>query len=127
VDEYELFDIATSYQELGNAWITVFITAFTAYLVVAYAVGRKLSTFQVMVISSCFIIFSSLCIFGAYGTMVQCIRLYEEIMRLNPTRQFFLTMPVAVVSVAILCSGVVVAVWFMFNTRRQRIEQSGHK
>lgn len=125
--EYELFDIAATYQELSYSWITIFVTAFSAYLVVAYAVGKQLSSFQVIIINSCFVVFCSLCIYAAYGTNMQCLWLYEEIMRLNPERRFFLTMPIIAVATAILCSGVFVALWFMFNTRRQRAEQNGHE
>jgi hypothetical protein len=119
MSEYELFEIAASYQALSGTWMGLFLTVFSAFLVVAYAVGKELSAFQASVIISSFVTFSLLCIWGVTGTVIQCVRLYQEITLLNPERDFFLNNSVLALIDLVLFTAVSIAVWFMVDARRQ--------
>ena len=46
--------------------ITLYLTILSGYLIVAYAVGRDLSTFQAIIITAIFVVFASFFVTGTY-------------------------------------------------------------
>lgn len=52
--EYELIDSVASFSDAGIAALMAYLTVTTGYLVTAYFVGKDLSTFQNMTVSSLF-------------------------------------------------------------------------
>jgi len=119
VTEYELLDIYTSFQELMHSWVTTYFSAVTAYLVAAYVIGAKLTRSQTVVATGCFFIFSSLCIWGSFGTGLRMLDMKNEIRMLNPAREFaFGILPLAFSS-GIMVIGMLIALKFMWDVRRR--------
>lgn len=114
---YELLDLAASYQSLMHGWITTIFTTMAAYMVVAYVVGKNLTTFQVAVISFAFTFFSGLCIFATYGTASRALEFFEAAKVLDPTINFAVSKPIIWASLTALSIGVGVALLFMRNVR----------
>ena len=55
MNEYELYEIVVGFTgNLEQSTLAVLISLLSAYLVLAYAVGTKLTRFQVLFISICF-------------------------------------------------------------------------
>jgi hypothetical protein len=63
--EYELVDVIATLSNNMMQAQALFITIFSAYMVVAYTAGKQLSKFQVVFVTFAFLLFSSLMTFGA--------------------------------------------------------------
>ena len=66
--EYETADLAASYFANALANAGLYFTAVSAYLVVAYAVGDKLKSAQVLLISCLFLLFAIVSIWGSFAS-----------------------------------------------------------
>ena len=82
--EYELVDAVASYTGLLQSWLMAYFTILTAYLVTAYAVGQKLTTFQVFVVTICFLFLCSLSVLATMGTGLRFTELTEQASAINP-------------------------------------------
>ena len=101
--------------------LTLYLSVVTGYLIVAYTVGRQLSTLQVVVISTLFLVFSSGFLVGAQTSMAELIRLSDEIRDLgrvgfaknvNPKSKAFL--------LVVDIGGILAALVFMIHTRKSK-------
>lgn len=54
MSEYELYEVVIGFTGNLEQSMAVLISLLSAYLVLAYAIGKKLSTFQVLFLSICF-------------------------------------------------------------------------
>ena len=64
MSEYELADLTGAAMTNFLTSFTVFVSIVTAYVVAAFAAGKKLSKFQVSIVNTCFIVAS-----GAIGLL----------------------------------------------------------
>ena len=64
MSEAEILESYWASQEVGVATLALFITAFSAYLLVCYLVGASLTRAQAVFISSAFTIFELVCMWG---------------------------------------------------------------
>ena len=53
--EYEVADLMATYSSNGMESLAIFISIFTAYMVVAYTVGHRLSKFQTAFVTISFL------------------------------------------------------------------------
>ena len=67
--EYEIADLVGTYSSNMQEGQALFITIFSAYMVVAYTVGRQLSRFQVVFVTFAFLLFCSLMTLGGVQTL----------------------------------------------------------
>jgi len=67
--EYEIADLVATYSSNLQDGQALFITIFSAYMVVAYTVGRQLSRFQVVFVTFAFLLFCSLMTLGGVQTL----------------------------------------------------------
>jgi hypothetical protein len=67
--EYEIADLIGTYSSNMQEGQALFITIFSAYMVVAYTVGRQLSRFQVVFVTFAFLLFCSLMTLGGMQTL----------------------------------------------------------
>ncbi len=86
--EYELVEIMAALQSNLIQAQAVTITMLTAYMVVAYTVGQKLTTFQCTFVSIMFLVFG---LFGAIGQISNLNEMYYYGGQLGELRegQFF--------------------------------------
>jgi hypothetical protein len=61
--------LAASYFSVGVAFIGLYATSVSAYLIVAYNVGSKLTTSQQLLVSGLFLFLGLLSIWGMYANM----------------------------------------------------------
>ena len=69
MNEYELVDAMASLQSNLIQGQAITITMLSAYMVVAYTVGKKLTTFQCTFVSIVFLIFGLLGVLGQVGNL----------------------------------------------------------
>ena len=82
--DYETADLAASYLSIGIACGGLYLTTVSAYLIVAYMVGERLKTFQVLVVSGLFLLFTLIGIWGGHGSMRWSALLVEKVPEVLP-------------------------------------------
>lgn len=68
----------TALAESAMMGATVYLSVLSAYLFVAYSVGEKLTLSQNLLISTLFVVFSSVFSFATYGLMEAAGRVYAS-------------------------------------------------
>ena len=119
MSEAEILENYWNSQEVGIAMLSVFISVFSAYLLVAYLAGAKLSKSQAIFISIAFTIFSLMC---TWGTVVYFGEGYDAALLLvdnHPSLLSFNVNPVWI-SLPLLLAAVVSALMFMWDIRHPK-------
>ncbi len=120
--EYELVDAIASYTGLLHSWLMAYFTVFTAYVVAAYAVGYQLTNFQSFVVTTCFLVISSLVVVATMGTGMRFIELTQQISALNPERTYLVSPALIGTAGVVLSIGVLVSLKFMWDFRHPKTE-----
>lgn len=66
MNESELIDAASAWNELGLETMVFYLSIVTGYLVVAHLVGAKLLKRQIIFINTLFIVFAGFAMWGSY-------------------------------------------------------------
>lgn len=120
--EYELVDAVASYTSLLHSWLMAYFTILSAYLIAAYAVGYKLTTFQASVVTICFLVLNSLCILATMGSGLRFIDLTQQLTAMNPERVFLVSPALIGASVTVLSAGLLVSLIFMWQVRHPKAD-----
>lgn len=120
--EFELIEASAEYNGLMQGWVSLYFTAFTAFMVTAYLAGSKLTTNQAIFVSGGFLILSALSTIGAYGTGNLLVHFADEVLLVNSKRPFVANYPVIYASTALLCIGILGSLKFMWDVRHPKIE-----
>jgi len=120
--EYELVDAIASFNSNMHSWATLYITIVSAYLVIAYSTGAKLTKSQTIIINTGFIVFAGSQVFGVRGSGMRCLEFVAEIQAINPEREFSLTPVVLWVVVSIMLIAILVGLKFMWDVRHPKTE-----
>lgn len=118
--EYELVDAIASYTGLLHSWLMAYFTIFTAYVVSAYVVGCQLTKFQAFVVTTCFLVLSSLVVIATMGTGMRFIELTQQISALNPDRTYLVSPTLIGISGVVLAIGILVSLKFMWDVRHPK-------
>ena len=117
---YEYFDLAQSGQANSISLLNFGFTVICGYLLVAYAVGSKLTTFQVVAITFIYTVtlfFNLGAQLSSFTDAIEFRKLAAEIL----VEQTFRNYPNAVLIIVFLrCSIYFVSVWFMWNVRHPK-------
>ena len=81
--EYELADLLLHRMEIASDFAGLYFTLVSAYLLVGYLVGEKLTTPQLMIITTLYLLWISGLINGGYNNMVNANTLTVELERLH--------------------------------------------
>ena len=82
--EYEYADAISSYAVQGGTFFTIWITILSAYGIVAYTVGKNLSSSQIAWLNTLYIFAACMTIIGFFGSWGTQIYYIEKIRELNP-------------------------------------------
>jgi len=120
MSEADLIEAIAAFNSSAQGWIGLYISILSAYLVTAYMAGSKLTRSQVIIVSSGFIVFTFLSIFGAVANSIRILEFTQELRSLNPGRDFAMRKTVIVTMQAIFAGGVVAALKFMWDVRHPK-------
>jgi len=115
--EAELVEASATYNELMQGWVSAYFTAFTAFIITSYFVGRRLTKTQTIFISGGFFLFSALCTFAAFGAGSLLVHFAQEVMTINPERQFLASYPTIYVGTILMTIGILGSLKFMWDVR----------
>ena len=122
--EYEMTDVATAVISNILASQALFLTVLFAYLLAAYAVGKRLTTFQAGFVSFVFLLVSLSSTNGAYSFAQDALYLGHRISELRGQAPASLSAAPSTL-IAILGGRVVVtlgAIYFMWQVRHPKTE-----
>ena len=118
--EYELVDAAASYTGLLQSWLMSYFTVLTAYLITAYVAGQQLTTFQAVVVTTCFLVLCSLTAIATTGAGFRFVELTQEITTMNSGRVYLVSPTLMWACVTTLYIGIFVALIFMWQVRHPK-------
>lgn len=75
--EAEMIEAGTSFYELNATMLSIYLTATTGYLLVAFFIGIRLTRIQLMTISSLYLIFALISTYLAVGYGIRGIYYLE--------------------------------------------------
>ena len=118
MSEGEIVEAITSYYDLVISLMGLYITVVSAYLIVAYLAGSKLTTSQIFIINVLFVVMSGVTTYGAYGFLRRAFEYIEMQNALNPNLTSYATPILAIVLPALMLGGIIAALKFMGDVKR---------
>jgi hypothetical protein len=118
--EAELIESSAMYNGLMYDWLTMYFTAFTAFIVTAHFVGGKLTRDQVVFVTGGFLMLSALSTIGVLGTGSNAAMFAEEIVNINPNRTFYARYSIVYLTVSLLSFGILGSLKFMWDARHPK-------
>jgi hypothetical protein len=120
--EAELIEAITSYMSMGQGSVTTLLTLLSAYLIVAYLAGEKLTRPQIVVVNVIYTLVMIGSSAGAYGSFSRAAHYAAELKAIQPDDVIFLSQFNAVSSLILYISCLCASLWFMWNVRRRKTE-----
>lgn len=122
---YEYLDLAHSGMANASAALTFGFTVLCAYLIVAYVVGSKLTTSQVIALTAIYTVSYLLNAGAHWGAMAEALEFLRLAKELSPN----LNVASSTVSTAALYTAIfirfsifVISLWFMWDVRHPKKE-----
>jgi hypothetical protein len=116
--EAEAVEAATAFWNLFITMMTLYLSATSGYLVVAYLVGGKLTFTQVFTISCLYVLFALFSVYGSVGFALRGIDYVAEMMKHRPDALFFGRAEGVTFLAILLVSGIFASLKFMWDVRR---------
>ena len=120
--EPELVEALTSYLAAAQSGTTTLIGLLSAYLIVAYLAGDKLTRSQVLLVTALYLYVTAMGIVGTYGSMSRATHYAGELNALNPNDVMYLTDYTAGMSAFGAVACVLASLWFMWSVRHPKTE-----
>jgi len=79
MSEADLIEAIAAFNSSSQGWIGLYVSVLSAYLIVAYLAGMNLTPSQVTIVSTGFMIFAFLCVFGAYANSSRILEFTYEL------------------------------------------------
>ncbi len=120
--EYELIDLIFSAVN-GAATVNVFIfTIISAYLVMAWLVGDRLTTAQVTMMNLLYLCTAPMMIWGWLGRYLAALELQNALLMLNPEVPSGISLYVIIGTPTVWCLLILGSVKFMWDIRHPKKE-----
>jgi hypothetical protein len=79
-----------------------------------------LKSSQAVFISASFVVFSSLCVFGLFGTGIKYVDFTNQVEAMNPEQQFMASYPMIYIGTAVSFVGILASLKFMWDVRHPK-------
>lgn len=116
MNEAELIQYYWSSVEAGTSALSLYISVFTGYLLMAYLVGSRLSSHQCTIATGAFLVFSGYNIWGNISFWNSAYIVAKELESIRP-ELLLLDLNPAYITAALLSFGVMGALKFMWDVR----------
>lgn len=120
--EYELADALGTYASAMQAWVATYISLLSAFLVVAYVVGKNLTTSQIIIICGGFLFFTFMCVASFFGVANRTIGFAAELKQLRPDRIYVASDEALWVMSSLMLLAIFACLKFMWDVRRTEVE-----
>ena len=116
--EAELLELLCSYSQNTQGMFGLLLTVVFAYLVTAYLVGHRLSSFQLAVVSVLFIFGAGFLVIGIYGSMLRMVVFIEQLQQISPDQTFVVSRGFILGFTTIAALSIPVSLFFTYQIRR---------
>ena len=120
--ESELVEAITSYLAVAQTSTTSIIGLLSAYLIVAYLAGNKLTRSQVLVVTALYLYVMVVVAISAFGSMSKARHYAAELKALNPNDVIYLNEYSAGMSAVGAVACLSASLWFMWSIRHPKTE-----
>jgi hypothetical protein len=121
MSQYEILDLVASAADLIAVQFTIYLTVVSAYLVVVYFVGSKLTRTQVVLFSGLFVFGAGAEIWGMQRSLINVAELLALKVEHSPLTPYERGITEhGSTWLIVMCLGVVAALYFMWSVRRER-------
>lgn len=120
--EAELHEIAALFSTGAMTAISIYLSTISAYLVVAFVVGSKLTRSQLTVISTLFIMGALFFTYGTAGFFIRQIPIVEQLATLHPDQHYAVNSASVMTIAGIQILGVLACLKFMWDVRHPKAE-----
>lgn len=118
--EYELLDLVASSADLMGVQFSIYMTVTSAYLVVAYVAGEKLTRGQVLLLSALFLFGAGAEVWGMQRSLINVAELLALKAAHSPLTAYERGITEhGSVWLLVMSIGIVAAVYFMWDVRRR--------
>ena len=118
--EYELIDANISYAGEAAEAIAMYFSIVSAYLVMCYLVGAKLTRQQAVLVSGLFVLTASYLVMSITVWLTRSSEFVIELQQLNPERVFF-NGPLLLTATPLLFGfGILASLKFMWDVRHPK-------
>jgi len=120
--EAELVEAANSSWALVTSTIGLYVTVTSAYLIVAYLAGAKLTKSQTGIISTLYIALAITLLTGLYAWVFRGNHYSSELMTLDSRASAYYVHAVPIILTAVLTAGMLASLKFMWDIRHPKTE-----
>lgn len=116
--EAELIEAATTYFGLNAEMLTLYLTATSGFLLVAYLVAPKLTRYQLATVSGLYLVFALIATYLAIGYALRGMFYIEQLRSVSPETPVFSTNVIPAALGTVLFAGIIASLLFMSHSRR---------
>jgi hypothetical protein len=118
----ELIESSASYYEITVDVLSLYLTATSGYLIVAYLVGSKLTRSQMTIVSILFAVVASLSAYAATAWIMRASYFTNQVRAADPAIPASPNQFVWVVVGMVLFGGIIACLKFMWDVRHPKTE-----
>jgi hypothetical protein len=122
MSEGEIVEAITAYYDLAISLVALYVTVISAYLIVAYLAGSRITSSQMMIISVLFIVMAGVVTYGAYGFLRRAFEYIAMQAELSPELTNYANPMLAYLLPALMLGGIFAALKFMWDVRHPKTE-----
>ena len=120
--EAELLDAASYQFELAVSTLALYITVTSAYLLVAFVAGIRLTRSQTFIVSTLYVVTSLLAVYASYSWTTRGVYYAVQLEALDPNVPEYSKILVPVILPLLLGGGIFASLKFMWDVRHPKRE-----
>jgi hypothetical protein len=118
----DLIESSTGYFEISVEALSLYLTATTGYLIVAYLVGNKLTRPQMIVVSTLYVSVAGLSDYGAITWLAMGAHFARQARNIDATIPFSPSPFLWIIVGLVLLLGIIACLKFMYDVRHPKTE-----
>ena len=116
--EAEIIESMGIYFALVSDMLPLYLTTTSGFLIVAYLVGKRLTTSQMVIISGLYLTFALVTTYLSVGYGLRGLSYIPELQKVSPSTELYGTKVVPIALGVIMIGGVIASLKFMWDIRR---------
>ena len=119
MSEAEVVEAMTQYFGLVADMLTLYLTATSGYLIVAYLIGANLSRSQLITFSGLYLLFAITSTYQSLGYGMRGLHYASVLRNMNASTPLYSTAVIPALLGVALIGGIFASLWFMWDVRRR--------
>jgi len=120
MSEAELWELFLLRESLVLEYLVFLTSAASAYLLVAYYIGKQLTSLPMYIVSAFFVFASFICIHNIHLKNVEMVEIQRQLRPADDFNQWLFLEHM--LSIGLMIAGIVACLWYMWSVRRAKTE-----